>query len=462
MKEWKEVFHLINSYTRSNWDYMIEEARKLIRMPSISATGEGIEETAGYLRDWIKEKLGGEAVLLRYGGHPIVYGKVKGESSGKIILYNMYDVQPPEPLELWEVPPFEARVVDGKIVARGSYNSKGALMGSLLGLEALLRTKGELPLTIHVVLEGEEELGSRSMPKFVEDKKGELEGSIATYFAFPSESVPGKPWIILGNKGLVYMEVKAKTSKYDVHSSYSRGFYNPVAILSKVVSHMLDPFEGPRIPWLEDKAVGPTEEDLRYLPDIKEASPMEEIMQSYGIFRPRISGDEWYIATHFKPTVNIDGIISGYTGSGTKTIIPSEATMKLDFRLVPGIEPEDVVRGFSQLIERLGLKDLVEFRVLNSYTWGKTDPKSPAVRAAREVYGELGLNSYIIPILPGSAPSYLFTRVLKTPMIDTAPGSGGRAHAPNEFITVDTVPRTAQYTALFMEKLAAEAIPSNT
>ncbi|MGB9725045.1 MAG: M20/M25/M40 family metallo-hydrolase, partial [Fervidicoccaceae archaeon] len=222
-------------------------------------------------------------------------------------------------------------------------------------------------------------------------------------------------------------------------------------------SHMIDPFEGPRLPWLEEKAIGPTEEDLSYLNDIKESSPMEEIMNSYGIFRPRINGDDWYVATHFKPTVNVDGIIAGYTGSGTKTIIPSEATMKLDFRLVPGIEPDDVVKGFDELLKRLGLKDMVEYRVLNSYTWGKTDPKSPAVKVARETYRELGLNSYIIPILPGSAPSYLFTRVLKTAMIDTAPGSGARAHAPNEYITVDTVPRTAQYTALFMENLARTA-----
>ncbi|MGB9784842.1 MAG: M20/M25/M40 family metallo-hydrolase [Fervidicoccaceae archaeon] len=453
----KNFFEIIDSYVKSNWDYLVEEARKLIRMPSISATGEGIEETAEYLRDWIRERLGGEATLLRYGGHPIVYGRVRGRSEKKAIVYNMYDVQPPDPLDLWEVPPFEARIVDGKIVARGSYNSKGALMGSLLGLEALVKTAGELPFTTYIVLEGEEELGSRSMPKFVDDKKAELEGSLVTYFAFPSESVPGKPWIILGNRGLVYIEVKAKTSKYDVHSSYSRGFYNPVAILSKIISHMIDPFEGPRLPWLEEKAIGPTEEDLSYLNDIKESSPMEEIMNSYGIFRPRISGDDWYVATHFKPTVNVDGIIAGYTGSGTKTIIPSEATMKLDFRLVPGIEPDDVVKGFDELLKRLGLKDMVEYRVLNSYTWGKTDPKSPAVKVARETYRELGLNSYIIPILPGSAPSYLFTRVLKTAMIDTAPGSGARAHAPNEYITVDTVPRTAQYTALFMENLARTA-----
>ncbi|MEM3279653.1 MAG: M20/M25/M40 family metallo-hydrolase, partial [Fervidicoccaceae archaeon] len=339
----KDFLERLRSHVKERWEYMIEEGRNLIRMPSISATGEGIAETADYLREWIRDRIGGEASLLSYGGHPIVFAKIKGETDEKAIVYNMYDVQPPDPIELWEVPPFEAKIVDGKIIARGSYNSKGALMGSLLGLEALLNLKGNLPLTTYVVLEGEEELGSRSMPKFVEDKKSELEGAKVTYFAFPSESVPGKPWIILGNRGLVYIEVRARTSKYDVHSSYSRGFYNPVVILSKIISHMIDPLEGPRIPWLEEKAIGPTEEDLNYLQDIKEASPMEEVQSSYGIYKPRISGDDWYIATHFKPTVNVDGIISGYTGRGTKTIIPSEASMKIDFRIVPGIEPEDVV-----------------------------------------------------------------------------------------------------------------------
>ena len=129
--------------------------------------------------------------------------------------------------------------------------------------------------------------------------------------------------------------------------------------------------------------------------------------------------------------------------------------MRLDFRLVPNIEPEDVIEGLRDLVKRLGLTDLVEIRVMDSYTWGKTDPRSPYVDIARKAYSDMGLKPYIIPIIPGSAPSYLFTRKIGIPMIATGPGHGGRAHAPNEYITVDTIPGIARYTAYLLLGVAA-------
>ncbi len=435
-------------------DELVEEVRRLLRMPSISGSGEGIKETASYLRDWISERIGAQITLLSYGGHPIIYGKLDVGAEKTVILYNMYDVQPVEPLELWESPPFEARVVGDRIIARGAFNTKGALMSSLLGIEILARMD-KLPVNVIFALEGEEELGSPSMPKFVEDKFSELRRANLVYFAFPSERVRGKPTIVLGNKGIVFVELRCRVSRYDVHSSYSRGLYNPAATLARIASHLVDPLEGPRIPWLEEKAIGPTEEDLKYLRDLEEASPAEELLELYGVSRPRLRGREWYIAVYFKPTVNIDGFSSGYTGPGTKTITPSEAVMRLDFRLVPNIEPEDVIRGLEDLVRRLGLSDLVEISVKDAYTWSKTDPRSPYVEAAKRVYSDIGMKSYIIPILPGSAPSYLFTRRIGIPMVATGPGHGGRAHAPNEYITIDTIPGIASYTALYMLEVAS-------
>jgi len=124
--------------------------------------------------------------------------------------------------------------------------------------------------------------------------------------------------------------------------------------------------------------------------------------------------------------------------------------MRLDFRLVPNIEPEDVIRGLEDLVRRHGLSDLVEISVKDAYTWSKTDPRSPYVEAAKKVYSYIGMKPYIIPIIPGSAPSYLFTRRIGIPMVITGPGHGGRAHAPNEYITIDTIPGIASYTALYM------------
>ncbi len=432
---------------------LVEEVRRLLMMPSVSATGEGVEEAASYLAEWVRERLGGKATLLRYGGHPIVYGRVGGSGGGKVVFYNMYDVQPPEPLEEWEAPPFEARVVGDRIIARGAYNTKAGLMSMLLGLEAYMSLYGEPPVDVYIVFEGEEELGSPSMPKFVEDKGGELRGARMVYFAFPSERVPGKPAIVLGNKGIVFVELRSRASRYDVHSSFSRGLYNPAAVLARVISHLIDPLEGPRIPWLEEKTVTPTEEDLRYLDDLMEAYPAEDLLELYGVERPRLRGRDWYIAVYFKPTVNVDGFQSGYTGPGTKTITPAEAVARLDFRLVPNIEPDDVIEGLKALIERLGLRDLVEVTVHDAYTWSKTSPGSPAAEAARRAYARMGVRPYTVPMIPGSAPSYLFTRKLGIPMVDTAPGHGGRAHAPNEYITVDSIPRMTAYTAILVDTL---------
>lgn len=453
----EHVWGKIKSYVNSNKDYLVEEVRKLLRMPSISGTGEGIEETAQYLRDWLRDRLGVHAVLLRYGGHPIVYGKLDVGAEKTIIVYNMYDVQPVEPLDKWEVPPFEARIVGDRIIARGAYNTKGALMSTLLGIESFYKVGAEPPVNVLFVLEGEEELGSLSMPKFVEDKKGELKNAYMTYFAIPSERIPGKPTIVLGNKGIVFVELRCRTSKYDVHSSLSRGLFNPAVMLARIASHLIDPLEGPRIPWLEEKTITPTPDDLEYLNDTMEASPIEEIVESYEITKTRLNGKDWYIAVYFKPTVNIDGFHSGYVGPGTKTITPSEAVMRLDFRLVPNIEPEDVIQGINKLLEDLNLKDFVEVHVHDSYTWSKVNPKTEQVGKARKAYERLGLKPYIIPMTPGSAPSYLFTRKLGVPMIATAPGHGGRAHAPNEYITVETIPKIVLYTSALLEEIAKQA-----
>lgn len=429
----------------------MDEVRRLLRLPSISATGEGIDDTASYLADWIRERLGGQVTLLRYGGHPIVYGIVGGSGDRRVIFYNMYDVQPPEPLGEWEAPPFEAKIVGDRIIARGAYNTKAGLMSMLLGIDAYLNLFGDLPVTIMIAFEGEEELGSPSMPKFVEDKGRELKESEMVYFAFPTERIPGKPAIVLGNKGIVFLEIRSKTSKYDVHSSFSRGLYNPAAVLARIVSHLIDPVEGPRIPWLEDKTVTPTEEDLKYLKDIMEAYPAEDLLEIYGVYKPRLQGKDWYIAVYFKPTVNVDGLHSGYTGPGTKTITPAEAVVRLDFRLVPDIEPDDVINGLKDLISRLGLEGLVEVEVHDAYTWSKTSPSSKAVERARKAYQAMRIKPYIIPIIPGSAPSYLFTRKLGIPMVDTAPGHGGRAHAPNEYITIESIPSMTAYTAILID-----------
>ncbi len=449
----EKFFNLIDS----NSSALVEEVRHFLRMPSVSGTGEGIEETASFLRDFIIDELGGQAELRRYGGHPIIYGYLDSGARHSMIYYNMYDVQPVEPLDKWIYPPFEA-VIDGdKLYARGAYNTKGALLSGLLGMKYHIKEFGSLPVNIYFVLEGEEELGSPSMPKFVEDLKDELSKASFQYFAFPTESIRGKPRVILGNKGIIFIEVRVKTSEYDVHSSLGRGLYNPAVILSRLVSSMIDPLEGPMIGWLEEDAEPPNESDLKYLDDIMEASPFEVPMELYKVRESRLSGRELYIEVFFKPNVNVDGFTSGYTGPGTKTIVPSNGVLRIDFRLVPNMDPEKVYRRFIKHIEDIGLARFVDVELMDMYPWSKSDPDGLAAEAAREAYRSMGMKPYTIPILPGSAPTYLFTRVLGIESVAAGPGHGGRAHAPNEYITVDTIPGIAKYTISLMYNYVTRA-----
>lgn len=430
---------------------LIDEVREFLRQPSISATGEGIEETARFLRDFIIDRLGGEAQLLRYGGHPIVYGYA-GDDDYSGIYYGMYDVQPVEPLDKWISPPFEAKIVDGMIIARGAFNTKGALMSTLLGLERYRMTYGELPMKIYFLIEGEEELGSPSMPKAIEDMKEELAKAETTLFTIPTEFVRGKPSIILGNKGILFIDIKVKTSEYDVHSSYARGLYNPATILSKIVESLIDPFKGPKPEWLYTGFRKPREEEFKYIHDIIEAMPPNQLKEVYGIYRFRFEDVEKLVEEIiFYPSINVDGLCSGYCGEGTKTIVPSSGILKIDFRLVPDMDPDTIYKKFVEHIEQLGLKDFVEVILRDSYTWSQTSPDSLSAKTAIKSLRNLSLDPKIVYRLPGSAPMYLFTKWLGIDVVSVGPGHGGRAHAPNEYITVDTIPMTAKFAPTYFK-----------
>jgi len=439
-------------------DRLLEEAREFIRMPSISATGEGIEETAGYLRDFIIDRLDGYAELRRYGGHPIVYGYA-GEDDNKAVYYGMYDVQPVDPIDKWIVDPFSASIVEDKIIARGAFNTKGALISSLLGLEEYIKFYGSLPTKTYFIIEGEEELGSPSMPKLVEDTHEDLKDGIGALFTIPSEFIRGRPSIILGNKGIIYIDLKVRIGEYDIHSSYSRGIINPAAVLAKIASHLIDPLEGPKPEWLYKGFKEPTEEELSALEDILEALPPERIIEEYRVEKPRIR-DMRKLAEEvfYHPTVNIDGFCSGYCGEGTKTIIPHDAHMKIDFRLVPNMDPKEIIDEFMNMIREMGLQEYVDVKVRDMYPWSQTSIDSPAAEAAADVYKSMGEKPYMILRLPGSAPMYLFTQRLGIDIVSTGPGHGGRAHAPNEYITIDTIWKTAFYTPTFFKTLADKRV----
>jgi len=263
------------------------------------------------------------------------------------------------------------------------------------------------------------------MPKAVDDLASELGGARTALFTIPSEFRRGVPSIILGNKGIIYIDLYVKTSRYDIHSSYSRGIVNPAAVLARIASELIDPLGGPRPEWLYKGYREPTEEELATIDEIMEALPPERVIEEYGVERLRI-GD---------------------------TIIPHDARMKIDFRLVPDMDPEEIVEAFREMVKSLGLSDMVEIVVRDMYPWSQTPLDSPSTKAAEDVYRMMGLSPRRVLRLPGSAPMYLFTQVLGVDIVSTGPGNGGRAHAPNEYITLDTIWKTAFYTPTYFHRV---------
>lgn len=433
------------SLIENRWEKYLEEVRNFLRMPSISPTGEGIDETACFLRDFLNERLDSESVLLRYGGHPIVYSVMNNGSDKTLILYNMYDVLPVEPLDEWVSPPFEANIIEDKIIARGAVNTKAPLMSMLLGIEALKDAFDRLPINLCFVLEGEEEIGSSSMYKFVQEKKEELMRAQAGYFMYPSEGTKDKPQIILGKKGIIYLELNIKTSKYDAHGSYVQLHHNPIEIASNIISTLKDRNGDILVKWLFDDVVTPSKNDLKYLPELMAAFDLNEVIRTYGIKKIRGLIKDLYVEVFFKPSINIDGIVGGYVMEGAKTITPAEVKIKMDFRLVPNMTPEGTLHRFMEHLEENGFKEWVDIKLFHNYDWSRTSPEAHIVKAARQAFLDLGMNPYIVTTAAGSAPEYLFTKKLKLPIITAAPGYGGRIHAPNEFIEVAGIRKMMEY-----------------
>ncbi len=425
-------------------------------MPSISPTGEGIEDTAAFLRDFLDDRFSLDSKLMRYGGHPIVYGWMDNGSDKTLVLYSMYDVLTVEPIQEWVAPPFGAEIIDGKIIGRGAVNTKAPLMSMLLGVEAMRDALGNVPVNLCFVIEGEEETGSMSMAKFVEDKEEELKRAQAAYFMMPTEGSKGKPQIILGKKGIVFLEMRIRESKYDAHASYAQLHFNPVEIASNLISSLKDKDGNIVADWVYDDVVTPNEDDLKYLCELMEAFDLDDVVEPYGIERVRCSGEDAYIKVFYEPSVNVCGMLGGYVGLGTKTITPAEVLVKMDFRLVPSMTPEGILNKFMVHLERLGLRDRVEIKLYHNYDWSRTPPDAHITRAARKAFLDLGMRSYIVTSAQGSAPEYLFTKRLGVPILTAGPGYGGRIHAPNEFIEVDGVRMMIEYMAPLIRNWANE------
>jgi acetylornithine deacetylase/succinyl-diaminopimelate desuccinylase-like protein len=435
-------------------DSLLGELEEFLRMPSISAQKDG---SVGFREcaEWVAGKLeeaGAQTKVLETEGHPVVHAEV-GEGDKTLLSYGHYDVQPPEPLELWETEPFEPTVRDGGLYARGVADDKGDVLARIQALRLYREEHGPPPFKLKFFIEGEEEVGSPNLAPFVR-ANADLLAADACLWEGSMKDESGRPLIFCGTKGLAYVELRARGASYDLHSMYGGIAPNPAWRLVQALRTIKDEDGNVTLDGLDELAEEPSEKDLEAIDRIP--FDAEELKKPWGVeaFDRDLSGEEALREMLLRPTANIAGFMSGYTGPGSKTIVPSQAFVKMDFRLVAGQSPGTVVELIRSHLKRRDFDD-IEVLDLHGVEAAKTPVDSPIVRTAVETWEDLGHQDAVVyPTIGGSGPTSLIATELGIPTIMTGSvaNTDSRLHSPNEWVRLDDYFEAISYFARFFER----------
>jgi acetylornithine deacetylase/succinyl-diaminopimelate desuccinylase-like protein len=403
------------------------------------------------------ESRGFTAEIIATEGAPVVYGERKGRTNKTLLFYNHYDVQPPEPLDLWDSPPFTPTLRDGKLFARGVSDDKGHLTSRLFAIDALLDKDGELPCNIKFVVEGEEEISSVHLKDFVVNNVGKLKAD-ACIWEFGGVDHREVPVQYLGLRGICYVELSVETANIDVHSGLGGSIFpNAAWRLVWALSTLKDENEHIQIPGHYDSVLPPSKRDRELMEAMPETA--DEYKSRYGVdhFLSGLTGGvDLRIAEAFEPTCTICGLTSGYQGAGSKTVLPARASAKVDFRLVPNQSPEQVLKSLRTHLDKEGFQD-VKIQFLGGEKPARTDPDDPfvslVVETARSVYGH---PMQIVPMSGGSGPNHAFVHLLNLPVVTAGIGyPGAQGHAPNENIRLDLYLKGAMHIVRILKEFSA-------
>ena len=448
-------YQTYDTYLEKNLDTSLQELSKLVAQPSVGAQNWGLQECAALVGRML-EKRGFAIQILSTEGAPVVFAERKGKGDKTLLFYNHYDVQPPEPLELWESPPFEPEQRDGKLYGRGVSDDKGHIVARLFALDALLDSDGEFPCTIKFVIEGEEETASVHLHQFVLNHKDLLTAD-ACIWEFGGVNEQEVPIQYLGLRGICYVELSVESLSTDVHSGLGGSIFpNAAWRLTWALNTLKGPDERIRIPGFYDNVKAPSSRDrelLAALPD-----PVPEYKSRYGVkefIKGLTNGGEIKVEEIFSPTCTICGLTSGYQGSGTKTVQPARASAKVDFRLIPDQTPAEVLEKLRAHLDAEGFSD-VQIEFLGGEPPARTDPDDPFVNivvdSAKEIYG---VPMQKVPMTGGSGPNHPFVHDLGLPVATAGLGHPNtRAHAPNENIRLDLYLKHAKHMVRVINEFA--------
>lgn len=446
----------LDQYLENNLDQSLEELGDFCKIPTISAQKLNLEEGAEYAGEMLKKR-GFSVEIHPTNGAPIVFAERKGRSSEKTLLfYNHYDVQPPEPLDLWESPPFEPSIREGKIFARGVSDDKGHIVSRLFALDALLEIDEELPCNVKFIIEGEEETSSENIVPFVKTNQEKLAAD-ACIWEFGTQNHEGTPLQILGLRGICYVELSAETASIDTHSGTGGTIFpNAAWRLVWALNSLKDENENVLIPGFYENVVPPSQRDrelFEQLPD-----PSHDFKTRYGVkkFLKGVTGGvDLMIQEVFEPSCTICGLTSGYQGPGSKTVLPARASAKVDFRLVPNQTPEEILEKLRAHLDQQGFED-IDITYLGGGAPGRTDPDAPfiqtVVQSAKDVYG---VPMAVVPMVGGSGPNHVFLEELDLPIATAGIGyPGTKAHAPNENVVIDMYLKGAKHITRIIQEFA--------
>jgi acetylornithine deacetylase/succinyl-diaminopimelate desuccinylase-like protein len=430
-------------------DAHVAQLQRWVRQPSVSAQKRGIAEMANLVAADLRALGFQEVALVPTSGHPGVFGFYDADAPRTLVVYLMYDVQPEE--TGWNVPAFDGALVEaalGKVLmARGATNQKGPERAFLNAVDSIIRTRGKLPVNLLVVAEGEEELGSPNYAEVIEKYEARLVKADGVFFPLNAQDGSGAASLPLGVKGIVAFEVEAAggpqggPTRAEIHSSLKAIVDAPAWRLTQALASLTTP-DGNTIlvPGYYDAIRQPTAEEQRLVNGIvkQTGGDTDAHRKALGVDRwlDDLAGRDLSAQLLFTTTININGMWSGYSGEGMKTILPHVARARLDSRLVPNQTPDGQLDLIRRHLDAKGFTD-VKVRKISGYSPAQTSVETPIVRAAISVFNKYGVTPSVAPRLAGSAPYYIFTDRLKLPMVMGALGHGAGAHAPNEFMVIE-------------------------
>jgi len=445
----------VDAYVEKHSRRFIDDLKELCSFPSISNHGRDAVQPA---REWLAVRLAkftDRVETLEAGGMPALYAEVSGGGRRKLLLYEHYDVQPVDPIDLWSTPPFEPAERDGRIFARGVADDKADVMARIHALETL-KQLGDVPVTLRFLIEGEEEIGSKTFERIAREHAAKLRADGCLWESGTSFDDAGRPTLQFGCRGLVYVTLRVKQLDYDQHSGFASIYPSAAMYLVGALASLRDQDMNIKIDGFYDKVVKPTEADRRMMATIDPEVEKRRKLVGFEKLVREPKPDQVIEQMLFLPTCNIAGIMTGYQGPGSKTVLPAEATAKLDFRLIPNQDPDEVLEQLRAHLDRHGFEK-VEIVAGEGEKPARSDPSSPVAKTVIDCVREMHGEPVLWPFMPATGPMYPVVSDLGIPTVLPV-GVGrpdNRIHAPNENIRTEDYLNTVRLMCRIWERFGA-------